>query len=451
MIVCQRFGLRAATGSQLAERLGQMTKQGKNACRNEAARRCNRRVACIGAFLFFAVSTAPSVAQEDTIVRLPSFAGTSVSFVMPEGWTVDTRLDRERRYDDSHGYIEPLDVIMLAVRRTDHVDQREYDSIEIQIYPEKISIQDPDSARGTVVSASSLDFITDPERAPWGKDTKFDFEADFEADTPNIQKTALSEDGTIRWKRCAVHQPTARVLVRSCFNAGAPGRDSFATVAALFAGLLESIKVVPADGEATETGRFYHVPETVVTGGDSYLHAELTLGLPPDWQFETLKRAHSAQAEIGGGVIVTGYSDASFGAQVTLQVDGLPYKTRIGPEEFLASYKAVVDAALVDPVEVETPDNVTMPTGYKGEDFCLSRYKTRRFSFSDKIEVRTFLGKDAYTSENVKMRVYTAGGITMICNLTLQAKVEEFDDRAEEFDKILKWMKLDANGTITMK
>ncbi|MEM0946938.1 MAG: hypothetical protein AAGK37_06000 [Pseudomonadota bacterium] len=399
------------------------------------------------------VSAVSATAQDSTgeVIRLPSFAGNSVSLTMPEGWTVDALLERAQRYDEAIGYLDPLDKITLAVRRADHVHQREYDWVEIQIFPMNVSIQDPDSARGIGTSASSLDPIIDPQIAFWGNDTKFDFEADFEADLPKVQKTALFDDGTIRGERCAVYQPAERVLVRSCFNASSPDRAPFDVVAPLFDGMLNSIGVTPTNDAETPPHRFYHVPETVVTGGESYLYAALTLGLPSDWQFETLKRAHSAEAAIGGGVIVTGYSDTSFSAQVTLQVDGLPYKTRIGPEEFLASYKAVVDAALVDPQEVETPEDVTLPTGFRGEDFCLSRYKTRRFSFSDKVEVRTFLGKDAYTGDDVKMRVYTAGGITMICNLTLQAKVGEFDERAEEFETILKWLKVYANGTITLK
>ncbi|MEM6411184.1 MAG: hypothetical protein AAF683_06580, partial [Pseudomonadota bacterium] len=230
-------------------------------------------IAALSAIFSAALSIAPATAQDKTgeTVTLPAFAGHSVSLTMPEGWTLDVRLDQDRRYDEAQGFLDPLNKILLAVRRADHVHKREYDSIDIQIYPMNVSIQEPDSARGTSVSASSLDFLIDPERAPWGENTKFDLKADFKAEMPMIQKTALFDDGTVRGERCAVHQPAERVLVRTCFNAGSPDRNPFDVVAPLFDALLNSIEVASVDDAQTPPYRFYRVPQTIVTGGESFL------------------------------------------------------------------------------------------------------------------------------------------------------------------------------------
>ena len=227
--------------------------------------------------------------------------------------------------------------------------------------------------------------------------------------------------------------------------------------------IIKKITVTPvADLDPTEVWQLYVSPKIGATPGKFWLNAEFSLAMPPGWQAEEVEvvRVASGGAEAGRMIVDFFPPGASDEASFTVQLDGMPYNRSLSAAEFLATRDPIVASMADDAREVETATDVGMPDAerrrpdysYATQDgFCLSESSTRRFHQTEGVKVKSYAGKDALTGKDTKLRIYTAGGVTLACNLIFRAPPDDFDRLAPQVGEMVRSIKTTAGGLIMLK
>ena len=206
--------------------------------------------------------------------------------------------------------------------------------------------------------------------------------------------------------------------------------DDYRKLLPLFERVARTVKVRPVSAVPPgQLSRFYTSPNVQFSRRrDYYLWTKFMLALPPGWSARKVAVRHAGRSSERGRMVIdmAPPKPARPGGRqkLTVAFEGL----RVGalqPADFLATAKAHVAAVLTKARKIETPKSAQW-SGQIGFGFCLMRKRMRRGAGTGKIHVATYLGEDK-NGRARKLRIYTAGGLTMACNVIYAADPKTFD------------------------
>jgi hypothetical protein len=219
----------------------------------------------------------------------------------------------------------------------------------------------------------------------------------------------------------------------------------------LFERIARSIKVKPASAMPPgQLSRYFSSPNTRLSKRRGYyLNATITVTLPPGWAARVADARHATGSAGQGRVAVEltrrRKSPAGRYEKLTLVLQGIPIPKAFTRAGFLDTAKAHLAEALANPNKIETPKAVAMPGG--GSRFCYMHRKVRRGESTGKVYVGTYAGKDR-DGQDRKVRVYTAGGFTMACNVIYAADPRTFEESQERIGAILRSLRVEVESPV---
>ncbi len=377
-----------------------------------------------------------------TRVALPELDGFVLSVEVPSGWEHEFHADH-----DEYGYYknkkngEQPKILRLYMRNPED-PAGYYLYFNINAYPGDIGIED----------FADINYMLGPY--PNMATEQFQekgFDESFGRRSFSVTTFAEKTRAVDPFNKEAVTTYHGRVAIHASV---ATSMYDYPDQAVFFDRIIKSIAVTPvAEIDPEQVWQLFLSPEITVTPGKYELEAFVSLAMPPRWQAEEVEvvTAGAGGAKAGRMILDFYPREGSEDVGVTLQMDGTAYRERLSAEGFLATRDPVLASMANDLREVETEAGVAVPNDYQWRGFCLSQRKTRRFKKSGPVEVKTFDGKDAFSGEDVRLRVYTAGGVTLACNVIFKAPPDEFARLAPQVDRMLRSLKVQAGGLIMMK
>ncbi len=373
-----------------------------------------------------------------TKVTMPANDGFVLSFKIPPGWAHKFHGSYRRgvRKNDA-----PIQVLSMSIH---HPDREHSISLYMYAYPSTLSLED--LVEGTF------------SRERWAKitlQTGFDQSFGRRSFSRTVSYSKKSTDPFSRDAMTIFHD---RVAITANYKADS---GYFEKLAGPFDRIIRSVAVTPvADLDAGTVRRHYVSPKVLVTPGKYWLDAGFSLVMPPGWESEEVEIAAASKKGARGGRMVVDFfapsspDDPAF----TVVLDGILYSERLSAAQFLATREPILALIATGLRETETEPGVALP----GDDFwpgwtimqdgfCLYKSRTRRFTRSGKIEVKTYTGTDAVTGVDLKLRTHTAGGVTLACNLIFRAPPEDFDRLAPEVGAMIRSVKVESGGLIMLK
>lgn len=238
--------------------------------------------------------------------------------------------------------------------------------------------------------------------------------------------------------------------------------NTFAARQAAFEKIARTISVTPiAELDADTVWRYYVSPEIAITPGKNWLNGTLSLAVPPGWDVEEIELVQGGLGGAAAGRFVVDLipEDSFEETAFTIVLDGKAYDERLNAAQFIATRDPLVASLANDILEIDTEIDAGMPEPerqgsgiYPLQDgFCLSESRTRRFRQTDGVAVKSYRGKDVLTGEDTRLRVYTAGGVTLACNMIFRAPPDRFNQLLPTVDRIVRSTKVKAAGLIMLK
>ena len=218
----------------------------------------------------------------------------------------------------------------------------------------------------------------------------------------------------------------------------------------LFERIAKSIKVTHASAMAPgQLSRYFSSPNTRLSKRHRYyLNATVTATLPPGWSASVLDARHAIGTSGQGRVVVeltpSRKSPPGRYQKLTIVLQGIPILKAFSLAGFLDTAKAHLASALPNAKKIDTPGAVAKPGG---SDFCYSNRRVKRGVSTGKVYVATYAGKDG-DGQDRKVRIFTAGGFTMACNVIYAADPKTFDASKARIGAILKSLKVSVETPI---
>ncbi len=211
----------------------------------------------------------------------------------------------------------------------------------------------------------------------------------------------------------------------------------------LFERIARSVKVTPASAMgAGQLRQYFSSPKIQVSRRrDYYLKATATMALPPGWAAQVVTADPASGSRESGRVVVELTPRrkplADRYEKLRLVLEGVEIRNVFSLPGFLDTARVYLAAELPNPEKIRTPKTVAMPVSNDGSGYCNMWRKVRRGVSTDKVYVSTYAGKDT-NGQDRKVRVYTAGGFTLACNIIYTADPKTFDASQERIGAILK-------------
>ncbi len=227
-----------------------------------------------------------------------------------------------------------------------------------------------------------------------------------------------------------------RLLIELSFSASTPAL--FKKYAPVFERIEKSLKVTPVS--ALDPSRISHVyksPEIRISQRrDYYLDTFFSLELPPGWSaFEAAVEPATVKREGGLLVVEAGPDALSEDLSFMVVVQGMPVTALTG-SDYLATADRVIGALMPEHSPGEAVETSAAPSPFH----CQALRKQRHGEGTRKTYVKTYTGKDR-DGRPLKARVYTLGGMTMVCNLVYIDAPATFDKYLPLIDGIVKSFK----------
>ena len=130
--------------------------------------------------------------------------------------------------------------------------------------------------------------------------------------------------------------------------------------------------------------------------------------------------------------------------KLTLIVEGMP-EGKTAKKDFQEKGKEVIRGIMAEKELLTYEDTAAMFTEFGGFEHCMSRYDKKPRDSSKGIHTYTYLGKNT-AGQNVKVRIYTAGGSNLACNYVYSAAPDRFDASIGSVEDMLKSMTIEFLG-----